>query len=56
MCLYSRMRKTLETIHDINKMDGNFALRYVFSNLGIISRAELAPSPRAYARNGAPRR
>jgi hypothetical protein len=49
------MRKTLKTIHDINKMEDNFALRYVFTYLDTISRAELAPSPRAYARNGAPR-
>jgi hypothetical protein len=28
----------------INKMEDNFALRYVFTYPGIISRAELVPS------------
>ena len=49
--LYSRMRITWKTVHDINKMEDNFALRYVFTYPGIISCAELVPSPRAYARN-----
>jgi hypothetical protein len=42
--LYSRMRITWKTVHDINKMEDNFALRYVFTYPGIISRAELVPS------------
>jgi hypothetical protein len=42
--LYSRMRITSKTVHDINKMEDNFALRYVFTYPGIISRAELVPS------------
>jgi hypothetical protein len=40
----SRMRITSKTVHDINKMEGNFALHYVFTYSGIISRAELIPS------------
>jgi hypothetical protein len=39
--LYSRMRITSKTVHDINKMEDNFALRYVFTYPGIISCAEL---------------
>jgi hypothetical protein len=31
-------------------MEGNFALRYVLKHPGVNSRAELVPSPRAYAR------
>ena len=31
-------------LYDINKMEDNFALRYVFRSPGIISRAELVPS------------
>ena len=42
--LYSRMRITSKTVHDINKMEDNFALRYVFTYPGIISRVELVPS------------
>jgi hypothetical protein len=42
--LYSRMRITSKTAHDINKMEDNFALRYVFTYPGIISRADLVPS------------
>ena len=42
--LYSRMRITSKTVHDINKMEDNFALGYVFTYPGIISRAELVPS------------
>ena len=42
--LYSRMRITSKTVNDINKMEDNFALRYVFTYPGIISRAELVPS------------
>jgi hypothetical protein len=38
------MRITWKTVHDINKMEDNFALRYVFTYPGIISRAELVPS------------
>jgi hypothetical protein len=38
------MRITSKTVHDINKMEDNFALRYVFTYPGIISRAELVPS------------
>jgi hypothetical protein len=38
------MRITSKTAHDINKMEDNFALRYVFTYPGIISRAELVPS------------
>jgi hypothetical protein len=38
------MRITSKTVHDINKMEDNFALRYVFPYPGIISRAELVPS------------
>jgi hypothetical protein len=30
-----------KTVHDINKMEDNFALRYVFTYPGIISCAEL---------------
>ena len=37
-------------------MEDNFALRYVFTYPGMISRAELVPSHRAYAWNGAPHR
>jgi hypothetical protein len=37
-------------------MEDNFALRYVLKHPGVNSRAELVPSPRAYARNGASRR
>jgi hypothetical protein len=44
------MRITSKTVHDINKMEDNFALRYVVTYPGIISRAELVPS------NGASRR
>jgi hypothetical protein len=41
--LYSRMRITWKTVHDINKMEDNFALRRnVFTYPGIISRAEIA--------------
>ena len=50
------MRITSITVHDINKMEDNFELRYVFTYPGIISRAELVPSPQVYGRNGAPRR
>ena len=50
------MRITSITVHDINKMEDSFELRYVFTYPGIISRAELVPSPQAYERNGAPRR
>ena len=32
--LYSRMRITSKTVHDINKMEDNFALRYVFTYPG----------------------
>jgi hypothetical protein len=52
----SRMRITSKTVNNINKMEDNFALRYVFTYPGIISRAELVPSIRACTRNGAPRR
>ena len=38
------MRITSKTVHDINKMEDNFALRYVFTYPGIISCAELVPS------------
>ena len=38
------MRITSKTVHDINKKEDNFALRYVFTYPGIISRAELVPS------------
>jgi hypothetical protein len=31
-------------------MEDNFELRYVFTYTGIINRAELVPSPGAYAR------
>ena len=41
--LYSRMRITSKTVHDINKMEDNFALRYVLTCPGIISRVELVP-------------
>ena len=37
--LYSRMRITSKTVHDINKMEDNFAFRYVFTYPGIISGA-----------------
>jgi Tfp pilus assembly protein PilV len=37
--LYSRMRITRKTVHDINKMEDNFALRCVFTYPGI-SRLE----------------
>jgi hypothetical protein len=37
-------------------MEDNFALRYVLKHPGVNSRAELVPSPRANARNGALRR
>jgi hypothetical protein len=40
----------VETVHDINKMEDNFALRYVFTYPGIISRAELVPSHSASRR------
>jgi hypothetical protein len=43
------MRITSKTVHNINKMEDNFELRYVFTYPGIISRADLLPSPRAYA-------
>jgi hypothetical protein len=42
--LYSRMRITSKTVHDINKIKDNFALRFIFTYPGIISRAELVPS------------
>ena len=48
--LYSRMRIKSKTAYDINIMEDNFALRYVFTHPGIISRAKLVPS------NGASRR
>jgi hypothetical protein len=50
------MRITSKTVHDINKMEDNFELRYVFTYPDIINPAELVPSPGAYARNGALRR
>jgi hypothetical protein len=34
------MRITSKTVHDINKMEDNFALRYVFTYPGIIIRAD----------------
>jgi hypothetical protein len=34
-------------------MEDNFALRYVLKQPGVNSRAELIPSPRAYARGTA---
>jgi hypothetical protein len=37
-------------------MEDNFTLRYVLKYPGVNSRAELVPSLRAYARNGALRR
>jgi hypothetical protein len=40
---------TSKTVHHI--MEDNFALRYVLKHTGVNSRAELVPSPRAYARN-----
>ena len=52
--LYSGMRIALKTVHHI--MEDNFALCYVFKRPGVNSLAELVPSPRAYARNGASRR
>ena len=45
---------TSKTVHHI--MEDNFALRYVLKHPGVNSRAELVPSPRAYAGNGASRR
>jgi hypothetical protein len=48
--LYSRMRITSKTVHDINKMEDNFSLRYVFTYPGIIRRAELVPSHGASCR------
>ena len=41
--LYPRMRITSKTVHYTNKMEDNFALRYVFTYPGIICRAELVP-------------
>jgi hypothetical protein len=48
--LYSRMRITSKTVHDINKMEDNFALRYVFTYPCTISCAELLPSHGALRR------
>ena len=48
---HSRMRITSKTVHHIR--EDNFALRYVLKYPGVNSRAELVPSHRAYARNGA---
>jgi hypothetical protein len=41
------MRVTSKTVHDINKMEDNFELGYVFIYPDIISSTELIPSPRA---------
>jgi hypothetical protein len=43
------MRITSKTVHDINKIENNFELRYGFTYRDIISRTELVPSPRDYA-------
>jgi hypothetical protein len=43
--LYPRMRITSKTVHNINKMEGNFELRYVFTYPGIISRGTSALAP-----------
>ena len=52
--LHSRKRKRSKTAHHI--MEDNCALRFVLKYPGENSRAELVPSPRDYARNGASRR
>ena len=39
-----------------NNNNNNFRLRYAFLFPGVNSRAELVPSPRTNARNGASRR
>jgi hypothetical protein len=45
------LARACKTFHDINKMEDNLELRYVFTYPGIISCAEIIPSPRANGRN-----